>query len=85
MLFDRSMKDWGKKRSNKQAFKRLKKLIQDRSFWRELKNFCRVLKPIVALLRLVDSDMPTMGLVRTAAIGCAYCSTIFAHSHALHR
>lgn len=51
------------KPGNKSPWKRLRQLGNDNGMWKELSMFCRVLKPIVSLMRLVDSDMPCMGLV----------------------
>lgn len=55
---------WAKKQGNREKAAAVKAIIIDEEFWAAVKMFCRLVKPIVKLLRLVDSNMPTMGKVR---------------------
>lgn len=45
---------------------RVKKLILDEDLWTDIELMVELFKPIVELLRLVDSDLPTMGKVSLA-------------------
>jgi hypothetical protein len=54
---------WGKKQGNREKAAAVKGIILDDEFWAAIKIFCRLVKPIVRLMRLVDSNMPTMGKV----------------------
>ena len=55
--------EWAAKRDYREKAKVVSKAVLDHGFWRSIANFCHVLKPIVRLLRLVDSNMPSMGKV----------------------
>lgn len=46
----------------------VKKTVMDAEFWQALACFCILLKPIVRLMRLVDSNMPSMGKVRSCIV-----------------
>ena len=57
---------WAKKPANKDRAAVAKVTILDEEFWAAIRFFCKLLKPIVRLMRLVDSNMPSMGKVRAA-------------------
>ena len=42
----------------------MKRLILDENLWADIELMNALFAPIVKLLRLVDSDLPTMGKVR---------------------
>ena len=54
---------WANKQGNKVKAAAVKATILDEGFWAAIKLFCRHVKPIVRLMRLVDSNMPSMGKV----------------------
>ncbi|CAL8465879.1 g5415 [Coccomyxa elongata] len=54
---------WAKKPANKDRSAVAKTIILDEDFWLAVKLFCKLLKPMVRLMRLVDSNMPSMGKV----------------------
>lgn len=54
---------WAKKPGNKDKSAAVKASILDEEFWAAIQLFCRLVKPIVRLMRLVDSNMPSMGKV----------------------
>ncbi|DBA80562.1 TPA: hypothetical protein ACH3X1_007822 [Trebouxia sp. C0004] len=56
--------EWGAKRDYREKARFVSKAVLDTAFWTALANFCIVLKPLVRLLRLVDSNMPSMSKVR---------------------
>lgn len=56
-----------KSRENKDKSRAVKEFItgsESDEFWDTARLFCKVVKPIVSLLRLVDSNMPSLGKVR---------------------
>ena len=57
---------WAEKQTYKAEAIRVKKLILEDDVWAEIELTVELFKPIVELLRLVDSDLPTMGKVRYA-------------------
>ena len=61
---------WGKKQGNREKAAAVKGIVLDDDFWAAIKLFCRLVKPIVRLMRLVDSNMPTMGKVRAPICSC---------------
>ena len=61
---------WGNKAANRAKMIELKQLVRDEEMWSRLRLFCTMLKPFVRLTRLVDSNMPTMGLVSSCKIAC---------------
>lgn len=60
-------KEWAEKQSYKAEAMRVKKLILDEDLWTDIELMVELFKPIVDLLRLVDSDLPTMGKVSHAS------------------
>lgn len=54
---------WAKKPAVRDRSAVAKDTILDEEFWAAVKLFCKLLKPIVRLMRLVDSNMPSMGKV----------------------
>ena len=54
---------WAAKRDYREKARFVSKAVLDAAFWTAIAHFCHVLKPIVRLLRLVDSNMPSMGKV----------------------
>ena len=56
-------KEWAEKQSYKAEAMRVKKLILDEDLWTDIELMVELFKPTVDLLRLVDSDLPTMGKV----------------------
>ncbi len=48
----------------------MKAIIQKEKFWEELQVQVDIFKPIVRVLRLVDSDLPTTGKVYHAMYVC---------------
>ena len=48
----------------KQEAMKVKKLILDEDWWEDLILMDKLFKPIVKLLKLVDSDLPSMGKVK---------------------
>ena len=54
---------WAMKQSYKADALKVKKQILDEDWWEDLTLMDNLSKPIVDLLRLVDSDLPTMGKV----------------------
>jgi hypothetical protein len=54
---------WANKPGNRDKSAAVKAIILAEEFWAAIKLFCRLLKPIVRLMRLVDSNMPSMGKV----------------------
>ena len=59
-------KEWADKQSYKADAMRVKKLILDEDLWTDIELMVELFKPIVELLRLVDSDLPTIGKVSLA-------------------
>lgn len=59
-------KEWADKQSYKAEAIRVKKLILNEDLWTDIELMVDLFKPIVDLLRLVDSDLPTMGKVSIA-------------------
>jgi hypothetical protein len=59
-------KEWAEKQSYKAEAMRVKKLILDEDLWTDIELMVELFKPVVDLLRLVDSDPPTMGKVSHA-------------------
>ena len=57
-------KEWGDKQSYKAEALRVRRLILDEDLWADIELMNELFAPIVELLRLVDSDLPTMGKVR---------------------
>ena len=55
---------WAEKQSYKQEAMKVKKLILDEDWWEDLILMDKLFKPIVKLLKLVDSDLPSMGKVK---------------------
>ena len=55
---------WAEKQTYKQEALKVKKLILDEDWWEDLILMDKLFKPIVKLLKLVDSDLPSMGKVR---------------------
>lgn len=64
LLVNDDVAEWGRKHVNRAAFKKMKDLVASNSMWKHLRLFCKIMKPIVKLVKLVDSDMPSMGKVR---------------------
>ena len=64
---------WAKKPANRDRSSAAKAVILDEDFWAAMLLFCRLVKPVVRLIRLVDSNMPSMGKVRISA--CAMIRT----------
>ncbi|KAL0048466.1 hypothetical protein WJX82_003960 [Trebouxia sp. C0006] len=58
-----SWNEWGSKRDYRDKARYVNKAVLNAAFWRPIAHFCYVLKPIVRLLRLVDSNMPSMSKV----------------------
>ena len=56
--------EWAAKRDYKDKARFVSKAVKDDGFWTALANFCVVLKPLVRLLQLVDSNMPSMSKAR---------------------
>lgn len=54
---------WADKQTYKAEAARVKKLILDDDMWTEIEIMEKVFRKIVQLLRLCDSDMPTLGKV----------------------
>ena len=52
---------WANKLENRGKSTAVKAIILDKGFWAAIKLLCRLLKPIVRLMRLMDSYMPSMG------------------------
>lgn len=52
---------WAVKQSYEAEAMKVKKQILDEDWWEDLVLMDKLFKPIVDLLRLVDSDLPTMG------------------------
>ena len=57
-------KGWAAKRDYKEKARFVTKAVLDPTFWAAIANLCHALRPIVRLLRLVDSNMPSMSKVR---------------------
>lgn len=55
--------EWADKQSYKAEAARVKALILNEEWWAIIVLMVALFKPIVDLLRLVDSDLPTMGKV----------------------
>lgn len=55
--------EWAAKRDYRDKARFVSKAVLDAAFWTALAQFCYVLRPIVRLLRLVDSNMPSMSKV----------------------
>ena len=54
---------WAKKQGNKDKAAAVSAIILDEEFWAAVKTFCKLVKPIVKLMRLVDSNLACMGKV----------------------
>ena len=54
---------WAAKRDYREKARFVTKAVLDPTFWTSIANLCHVLGPIVRLLRLVDSNMPSMSKV----------------------
>ncbi len=69
--------EWANKRDYRDKARFVIKAVLDPAFWTAIANFCHVLKPIVRLLRLVDSNMPSMtkvpDSVKTLLV---YCTSV---------
>lgn len=61
--------EWAAKKDYREKARYVSTAVLDTAYWTAIANFCHVLKPIVRLLRLVDSNMPSM----TKVIDC--CSS----------
>jgi len=59
---------WAKKPGNRDKAATVQSTILDEEFWAAARLFCKLVKPIVRLMRLVDSNMPSMGKVSTVII-----------------
>ncbi|KAK9916090.1 hypothetical protein WJX75_008482 [Coccomyxa subellipsoidea] len=68
---------WAKKAGNAAKAATAKDTILDETFWADVRMFCELLQPIVSLMRLVDSNMPSMGKVYPM------CAQIEAHISSL--
>lgn len=68
---------WADKYADKAAT--ILEIVEDNSFWAAMKLFCKLAKPVVELVRTVDSNMPTMGKVSfdmLASLQVATCGGI---------
>ena len=54
---------WARKPGNAAKAAAHASIILNEGFWSVVKQFCKLLKPIVKLMRLVDSNTPSMGKV----------------------
>ena len=82
LVVDNEVVEWGRKTANKSAFKELKQLVNKNTMWRNLLKFCKLMKPIVKLLRLVDSDMPSLGKVKAIELRSAWNAALSQSDHA---
>ena len=57
---------WAEKQTYKAEAMRVKKMILDEDGWDDIDLTVELFKPIVDLLRLVDTDLPSMGKVSCA-------------------
>ena len=55
--------DWAAKPGNAAKEKIVTEILFEDQFWEDITHFCKMLKPIVRLIRLVDNNMPSMGKV----------------------
>ncbi|KAL3160534.1 hypothetical protein ABBQ32_14131 [Trebouxia sp. C0010 RCD-2024] len=63
-IVDDEFNAWtAKAKENKDKGRILKKAVLNSALWTALARFCMLLKPLVRLTRLVDSNMPTMSKV----------------------
>jgi hypothetical protein len=56
-------KEWAEKQSYKAEAVRVRGLTLHEDLWADIELMNKLFDPIVELLRLVDSDLPTMGKV----------------------
>lgn len=61
---------WKAKPVHTDQAQQLSQSVVDANFWAVLACFCTLLKPIVRLIRLVDSNRPNMGKVPTCNTPC---------------
>lgn len=70
--------EWGSKRDYRDKARYVNKAVLNAAFWTAIAHFCYVLKPIVRLLRLVDSNMPSMSKVPDSVkIQLIYCTSVY--------
>ena len=67
----------GREQTYKAEAAKVKKLILDDDFWAEVEVMEKVFGSVVKLLRLVDSDMPTPGMVSDTVAGVLQTITAY--------
>ena len=75
---------WANKPGNRDKSAAVKTIILDEEFWAAVKLFCRLVKPIVRLMRLVDSNMASMGKVSVVLHADSESSHLLQH-HVIDR
>ncbi|CAL8465691.1 g5227 [Coccomyxa elongata] len=77
-------KEWADKQSYKAEAIRVKKLILNEDLWTNIELMVGLFKPIVDLLRLVDSDLATMGKACKIVLGDAVSAKNALLGHAVY-
>lgn len=70
---------WARKPGNAVKAATVSDTILDDDFWQTVRMFCKLLKPIVKLMRLVDSNMPSMGKVSCSSFRIWFHSNSLEH------
>ena len=71
---------WARKPGNKDKAAAVSAIIRDEEFWAAVKLFCKLVKPVVKLMRLVDSILACMGKVSMVVHAhCRFSTLLLAH------